>query len=139
VQRQRHRAASRKGFWEWISSENPDLVCLQEVRADEAQFLPLAEKLSGYQVFSNLGERPGYSGVAILSKFEPTEVNRSIAHEPTAGEGRVIELFFRKFAVASIYFPSGSAGEDRQAVKYSFTNAFAEVHRILSKAFFTEP
>jgi exodeoxyribonuclease-3 len=120
------RAASKKGFWEWISSENPEVICLQEVRATEEQFLPLAGKLSGYDVYHNLGQRPGYSGVAILSKLKPTQVSTSLEHGLTADEGRMIELSFGDFAVASIYFPSGSANESRQVVKYSFMEAFSE-------------
>ena len=118
------RAASKKGFWEWITSENPDVICLQEVRASTEQFLPLAAKLDGYEVHCNLGERPGYSGVAILSKIKPAQVSTSMEHEMTAGEGRIVELDFENFVVSSLYFPSGSAKEERQLVKYSFMDAF---------------
>jgi exodeoxyribonuclease-3 len=128
------RAATKKGFWEWISSENPDVICLQEVRATEAQFLPLAGKLEGYHAYHNLGLRPGYSGVAILSKVAPTQISTSIKHELTKDEGRIIELSFSGFSVASIYFPSGSANEARQEVKYSFMDSFINYVKFQDKA-----
>lgn len=123
------RAATKKGFWQWIEAENPDVICLQEVRASEDQFLPLAEKLPGYAVFCNLGERPGYSGVAILTKLPAINVETSFGHHLTEGEGRIVEVAFQDFRVASIYFPSGSASEARQVVKYSFMDKFADYVR----------
>jgi exodeoxyribonuclease III len=119
------RSATTKGLWEWLSTQDADIICLQEVRAQEHQ-LPDLEPLglNTYHAHWNPAERPGYSGVGILSKLEPNTVTRGFGSSEFDGEGRTIRADFDAFSVMSAYLPSGSSGEDRQAAKYRFLDAF---------------
>ena len=115
------RAAINKGFIDWLKSANPDVICLQEIKAMKEQLdLSLFEE-AGYKYnywFS--AQKKGYSGVLILSKKEPKHVEYGCGHELFDFEGRVIRADFQDLSVFSIYFPSGTTGDIRQDVKYEF-------------------
>jgi exodeoxyribonuclease III len=119
------RSATTKGVWAWLSAQDADIICLQEVRALEHQ-LPDLETfgLRGYHAHWNAAERPGYSGVGILSRLEPRAITRGFQSEEFDGEGRTIRADFGDWSVMSAYLPSGSSGEERQAAKYRFLNEF---------------
>ncbi len=127
------RSAAKKGFFEWMVSVDPDVVCVQETKAQEHQLEAELHYPEGYHAYFFDAEKKGYSGVAIYSKREPDRVIRGLGEgfEDMDAEGRYIQADFDtgagKLSVASLYLPSGSAKEERQQVKYSFMERFEEV------------
>ncbi|MEE2954098.1 MAG: exodeoxyribonuclease III [Bacteroidota bacterium] len=118
------RAALRKGFSEWVSKLNPDIICLQEIKANVEQFdIDIFTNL-GYHVYLCPAAKPGYSGVALLSKIKPTHVEYGCGFNEIDIEGRILRVDFPSFSVMSVYFPSGSSGELRQKFKYKFLDIF---------------
>ncbi len=112
------RAAERKGFFAWMESQNADVVCVQEIKAQEDQ---LDEKFypENMHTFYKPAERKGYSGTGIYCKQKPDQVIFS-PWEDFDFEGRFIQADFDNLSVISIYIPSGSAKEERQAYKMDF-------------------
>ena len=118
------RAAIRKGFLAWLAQENPDMVCLQEVKAlkDQTDVNDFVEL--GYHVYWMGATRKGYSGVAILTKYEPIHVEYGCDFEVYDREGRVIRVDFDAFSLMSVYMPSGTMGDVRQQFKMQWLNDF---------------
>ncbi len=127
------RAAAKKGFFEWMVSVDPDVVCVQETKAQEHQLEAELHYPKGYHAYFFDAEKKGYSGVAIYSKREPDRIIRGLGEgfEDMDAEGRYIQADFDaeggKLSVASLYLPSGSAKEERQQVKYSFMERYEKV------------
>lgn len=120
------RAALRKDWLTWLEAENPDVICLQEIKATPDQLpleLLLIEQL-GYEHYWFPAEKKGYSGTAIFSKISPKRVEYGCGHEDYDREGRMIRLDFDQLSVMSVYFPSGTSGDLRQAFKYRFLDDF---------------
>ena len=128
------RAAIKKGLVDWLEKAKPDIVCLQEIKAKPDQFeSKLFEKL-GYNVFINSADKPGYSGVAILSKETPIHIQYTTNIIEIDAEGRMLRVDYENFSVISIYFPSGSSGEIRQEFKMKFLNlVYNYINKIKSK------
>jgi exodeoxyribonuclease-3 len=120
------RAAARKGFFDWLPRQSADVFCLQEVRAQPEQITDPVYSPNRYHVFHEVADRKGYSGVALLSKQEPDDIIRGFGSAEFDAEGRYIEARFGKLSVVSVYMPSGSSSEDRQAAKYRFMEEFTE-------------
>ena len=122
------RSAATKGFFEWMVKQNVDVVCIQETKAQEHQLEADKHYPKDYHAYFCDAEKKGYSGVAIYSKTEPDKVTFGLGEgfEDMDAEGRYIQADFGKLSVASLYLPSGSAKEERQQVKYSFMERFAE-------------
>lgn len=113
------RSAARKSFFVWLQQEEPDVVCLQETRAQLEQLQP--DPLffpSGYHCTYVAADKKGYSGVAIYAKRPPLHVVTSIGCPHCDSEGRYVQYDYSNFSVVSLYLPSGTGGELRQAVKY---------------------
>ncbi len=117
------RAAERKGFSEWVKATQPDIICLQELKAKADQVPEEIHEL-GYFSRYHSAEKKGYSGVGILSKNEPISVTEGMGVDWVDEEGRVLMFEFPKFKVFSIYAPSGTTGDIRQDLKYEFLDAF---------------
>ncbi len=117
------RAAERKGFSEWVKSEKPDIICLQEIKATEDQ-VPEEINDLGYHTCWLSAEKKGYSGVAILSKIEPQHIQKGMGLDWVDNEGRILKFEYADFSVFSIYAPSGTTGSVRQDLKYEFLDAF---------------
>lgn len=119
------RAAMNKGLISYLQEENPDVICLQEIKAEKEQVDLTAFESLGYRHhFWYSAEKKGYSGVAILSKIEPTEVKVGCGHATFDQEGRCLAAKINGFYVMSVYFPSGTTGDVRQTVKYQFLDYF---------------
>lgn len=118
------RAAMKKGFVEWLTQTNPDVICLQEVKALEEQVDLSKFKNLGYHLFWNAANKKGYSGVAIFSKIPPQSVERDTGIEGLDGEGRIIRADFEDFSVISLYLPSGT-NINRLDFKLKFCDDFA--------------
>jgi exodeoxyribonuclease-3 len=118
------RAAIRKGFNQWLLQEDPDVICLQELKATPDQIDELFYLNEGYQAFWMPAQKKGYSGVAVFSKIEPQNVVYGCGIKKYDDEGRMIRLDYGDFSVMSVYFPSGSSGEHRQEVKMAWLDDF---------------
>ena len=103
------RAALKKGFIDWLKSANPDVICLQEIKAQEDQLdLSVFENAGYHYSYWFSAQKKGYSGVAILSKTEPTNVVFGTGIESMDFEGRNIRADFDGVSVMSLYLPSGT-------------------------------
>jgi len=118
------RSAISKGFITWLRSVNPDVICLQEIKAKPEQIEVALLEAEGYRHFWFPAQKKGYSGVAIFSKIEPKSVVHGAGHPPNDLEGRIIRVDFPGCSVMSIYVPSGSSGEERQAFKMEWLSWF---------------
>ncbi len=118
------RAAARKGFFDWMKRENPDVVCIQETKAQVHQLTDECFSPAGYECFYEDAVKKGYSGVAIYSRQQPEKVIRGFGSKEFDDEGRYIEARFGSLSIVSVYLPSGSSGEERQAAKFRFLDAF---------------
>jgi exodeoxyribonuclease III len=118
------RAAARKGFFEWLASQNADVVCLQETRAQQHQLSDPCFMPEGYHCYYQDAVRKGYSGVAVYSRHEPEAVVRGFGVPEFDDEGRYLELRLGRVSVVSVYLPSGSSGDLRQESKWRFLDAF---------------
>ena len=117
------RAVLNKGFDVWLDSAKVDIICLQEIKAKPEQFNQTIFNKLGYNCFIHSAEKPGYSGVAILSKVKPNYVEIGCGIEKVDLEGRVIRADFEDYSVISVYFPSGS-NPLRQSFKMEFLDLF---------------
>jgi exodeoxyribonuclease-3 len=121
------RSATSKGLEAWIEQVRPDCICVQEVKAQHADVAGKFESLAGLQGHFHFAEKKGYSGVAVYTRHEPSEVIVGFGSPEFDAEGRYVELRFdtpaRKHSIISAYFPSGSSGEDRQQAKFRFLDA----------------
>lgn len=113
------RSAINKGLASWIASTQPDVICLQEIKATEEQ-VPEEITSLGYSMHWHPAQKKGYSGVAILSKQEPLRVVKGMDVNWIDEEGRVIMAEFENLIVFSVYAPSGTTGDERQQMKYKF-------------------
>lgn len=118
------RSAVSKGFLEWLQSNKPDVVCLQEIKAQYEQIPILLFEELGYKSFWHSAEKKGYSGVAILSLQTPDNVDFGMGNKRYDSEGRVIRADFGSLSVMSVYHPSGTTGDVRQAFKMEWLNDF---------------
>ncbi len=112
------RSAASKGFFEWMLQQNADVICLQETKAQEHQLAPETYHPAGYHAYFHDAQKKGYSGVALYCKTEPDRVMMGLGWPDIDAEGRYIQADFGKLSVISLYMPSGSSGEGRQAVKF---------------------
>ena len=118
------RAAARKGFFDWLPTTGADVVCIQETKAQEHQLGDPVFRPAGYHCYYFDAEKKGYSGVAVYARREPDSVIRGLGFDEFDREGRYIEARFGKLSVASLYLPSGSSSEERQAAKFRFLDQF---------------
>ena len=126
------RAAIKKDLPQWISSSNADVLCFQEIKAKPEQFNEAIFNELGYTCFINSAEKPGYSGVAILTKINPTHIEYGCGIEKIDFEGRVIRVDFEDYSVMSVYFPSGS-NPLRQSFKIDFLALFHDYIKNVKK------
>lgn len=120
------RAAIKKGFIDWLKTDPADIICLQEVKAQENDIDIKAIEDCGYHSYWFCAEKKGYSGVAILSKTKPDNVTKGCGIGHSDLEGRVISADYSDITVISVYFPSGTSGEVRQAFKYMWLDEFLD-------------
>ena len=126
------RSASRKGLQAWLEKERPDCMCVQELKAQEADVAGQFEELAGLQGHFHFAEKKGYSGVGIYTRHEPSDVIIGFGSGEFDAEGRYVELRFDspgrkgapKLSLISCYFPSGSSSPERQEAKFRFLAEF---------------
>lgn len=118
------RSAARKGFFDWLTTQDADVVCIQETKAQVDQLGDECFRPAGYHCYYEDAVKKGYSGTAVYTKVKPEKVVRSFGHKEFDDEGRYLEVRLGNINVVSVYLPSGSSGDLRQAAKYRFLDAF---------------
>jgi len=111
------RAGSRKGFFQWLQTCAPDVVCLQEIKAQLHQLRDLCYFPPGYHSYFHAAQKPGYSGVAIYTREQPQAVQYGIGWPDFDAEGRFLRIDFADLSIVSLYLPSGSSKSERQDYK----------------------
>jgi len=118
------RSATRKGLFPWLEKQDADVICLQELKAQAPDMSREMLQPDGLYGYFHYAEKKGYSGVGIYSKRQPNAIIEGLGHADIDAEGRYIEAQFGNLSVVSLYLPSGSSGEERQAVKFSVMERF---------------
>jgi exodeoxyribonuclease-3 len=112
------RAAARKGFFEWLSEQRADFVCLQETRIQPFQRTDPRFFPEGYTNCYVDAEKPGYSGVALYCRRKPDRIREGLGWADFDSEGRWIQADYGRLSVVSLYLPSGTSSDVRQDFKY---------------------
>lgn len=120
------RAAMKKGFLDWLNASNPDVLCLQEIKAMPEQLDAEVLENLDYHHYWYPAQKKGYSGVSIWTKTEPKHIEYGCGIEKYDAEGRVIRVDFEDYSVMSVYMPSGSSGDLRQEFKMQWLADFQE-------------
>jgi exodeoxyribonuclease-3 len=118
------RSAAKKGFFEWMAQQNADIICVQEIKAQEADIANKIFQPDGYESYFHFAEKKGYSGVGIYTRHKPDKVIKGLGFASADQEGRYIEADFGNLAIVSLYLPSGSSGQHRQAIKFEFLDHY---------------
>lgn len=118
------RSAANKGFFAWLAEQDADIVCLQELKAQAGDMTQQMLAPAGYHGYFHYAEKKGYSGVGIYCREKPQQATAGLGIAEFDAEGRYLCADFAGFSVVSLYLPSGSSGEERQAVKFKFMAAF---------------
>lgn len=118
------RSAVNKGFLSWMQTQQADVICMQELKAQAADMTPEMLAPQGYFGYFHYAEKKGYSGVGIYTKTKPDAVIEGLGMADIDSEGRYLELQFGNLSVVSLYLPSGSSGEERQTFKFSVMQRF---------------
>jgi len=127
------RAAVKNGLVDWIKTQSPDILCLQEIKADEAQFpAELLELKDTYQFLINPAQKKGYSGVAILTKKFTKNFSFGLDIDKFDVEGRLIIAEYEKFILYNGYYPNGQRDHARVEYKLEFSQAVLE-HALRNK------
>jgi exodeoxyribonuclease-3 len=118
------RSATTKGVEAWLAQEKPDCIGVQEVKAQGPDVVGKFDELAGLKGYFHFAQKKGYSGVALYTRHEPSDVVAGFDGGEFDAEGRYVELRFdtpsRKLSIISCYFPSGSSGPERQEAKFRF-------------------
>lgn len=125
------RAVIKKGFIDWLNSEDPDILCIQETKAQKEQVSLL---LPEYKQYWNSAEKKGYSGTAVFSKIKPVAVQYDMDIEEHDKEGRVITLEFEDFFLVNVYTPNAQRGLTRLEYRQRWDRDFRKYIKGLDKA-----
>ncbi|MBN2631968.1 MAG: exodeoxyribonuclease III [Bacteroidales bacterium] len=127
------RAIAKKSFFSDLELLAPDIICLQETKAQDQQVAETLQQLKGYQLFTNSAVRPGYSGTAVLTNKEPLNVTKGIGIEEHDTEGRVLCLDYGRFYLVNVYVPNSGAELLRLAYRQKWDLAFFSYLKNLEK------
>ncbi len=111
------RSVYQKGLLDWLKKEEPDILCLQEIKIQVKQLPPELSKLNGYHSYFHSASRPGYAGTATYTKEKPLSVKEEIGLERFDKEGRAIELKYPDFTLINLYLPHGGRKKENLAYK----------------------
>src|ERR1700687_368255 len=118
------RSAARKGFTAWMRRQKADIMCLQEIKAQEEDLPKTLLAPRGLHAFFQAAEKRGYSGVALYARYAPDRITLGLGIREIDAQGRFLQADFGPLSVISLYMPSGSGGEQAQARKFSFMERF---------------
>lgn len=122
-----------KGLIDWMKAAQPDILCVQEIKANPEQVGVFEFEELGYHHYWYPAQKKGYSGVAIFSKIKPDKVEYGCGIEAYDAEGRFIRADYGDLSVISVYHPSGSSGEERQDFKMQWLGDFQNYIKKLEK------
>ena len=128
------RSAAKKGVYAWLASQDADVICLQELKAQVPDLSLEMLNPPGLHGYFHYAEKKGYSGVGLYSKQQPEQIIEGLGIADIDAEGRYIEAVFGNLSVVSLYLPSGSSGEERQAAKFAFMERFLPRLEALAKS-----
>ncbi|MXS85078.1 exodeoxyribonuclease III [Nitrosomonas sp. HPC101] len=118
------RSATSKGVFDWLAQQEADVICVQELKAQQNDINGVMRSPNGYSGYFHCAEKRGYSGVGIYTRHTPDQIIEGIGIPEIDAEGRFLRADFGNLTVISIYLPSGSSGEHRQAAKFFFMARF---------------
>lgn len=119
------RSATQKGFLDYLQTSSADVVCVQELKAQQADLTTAMQNPDGYHGVFHYAEKKGYSGIGIYSKEKPKQIQIGLGIPEFDAEGRYLRAdFSNNLSVISLYLPSGSSSDERQQVKFAFLDAF---------------
>jgi len=127
------RAIAKKNFFYDIEILGADIMCLQEIKAQEHQVTETLNPLNGYHIYSNSAKKPGYSGTAVISKSEPLNVTKGINIEEHDNEGRVQCLEFDKFFLVNVYVPNSGSELKRLGYRQDWDKSFFDYLKDLER------
>lgn len=127
------RAIAKKNFFSDLKQLDPDILCLQETKANPQQVAETLDSLKGYKVFANSAEKAGYSGTAIISKTDPVNVSKGIDILEHDGEGRVICFETKEFFLVNVYVPNSGSELKRLGYRQEWDLAFFNYLKNLEK------
>lgn len=126
------RAIAKKGFVDWLNTEKPDVLCLQETKAHPEQLSEALLKPKGYHAYWSSAERKGYSGTVTYTKKKPVSV-QDLGIKKFDSEGRTVMTEFDDFVLFNIYFPNGQKDEERLQYKLDFYDSYLKLAESLRK------
>ena len=118
------RSAWNKGVLPWMAAQKADIVCLQELKAQEADLSEDMKALDGLHAYYHVAEKKGYSGVGLWCRREPDDVKIGLGNTEFDAEGRYLQADFGRLSVISLYLPSGSSSPEQQEAKFRFMDFF---------------
>lgn len=118
------RSAARRGFFQWVTRQRADVVCVQEVKALAADLTPEMWQPGRFSGFFHFAQKKGYSGVGLYCRRKPDRIVEGIGIPDIDGEGRYLQADWGRLSIVSVYLPSGSSGPHRQAMKFRFMDEF---------------
>lgn len=118
------RSASSKGFFGWLAKQDADFICVQELKAQVGDLTAEMLNPSNYYGYFHFAEKKGYSGVGVYARQQPLQIIEGLGVTEIDVEARYLELMYDRLSIISLYLPSGSSGEHRQAAKYVFMERF---------------
>lgn len=118
------RAVVKKDFFKSVEQLKPDIMCLQETKAQDEQVEEALKGLDGYNIYSNSAEKKGYSGTAVLAASEPLDVTKGIANDAHDKEGRVLTLEYDGFFLVNVYVPNSGSDLKRLAYRQEWDSDF---------------
>jgi exodeoxyribonuclease-3 len=128
------RAAIKKDFRQSFEQMEPDILCLQETKAQDDQVLEALAEIENYHLYSNSAVKKGYSGTAIFTRIRPLSVQCDMGHEEHDQEGRVIAAWFEHFILVTVYTPnSGQQGLKRLEYRQRWDREFLRYIRLLEQ------
>jgi len=125
------RAAAKKGFFEWLAAQSADVVCVQELKAQLPDLSGDMLSPGSYHSYFHFARQKGYSGVGIYCRSKPDNIIEGVGIAEIDAEGRFIQTDFGNLSIISLYLPSGSSGEHRQAAKFFFMEKFFPILKTL--------
>jgi exodeoxyribonuclease-3 len=127
------RAIAKKSFFSDLELLSPDILCMQETKASEIHIIETLGHLNGYHIFSNSADKPGYSGLAVLSKIKPVNITKGINILEHDTEGRVLCLEYETFFLVNVYVPNSGSELKRLGYRQTWDIAFFDYLKCLEK------
>lgn len=127
------RSAAGKGLFDWLPRQEADVICVQELKAQQGDINGVMRVPDGYSGYFHCAEKKGYSGVGLYTRHSPDQIIEGTGIPEIDVEGRFLRVDFGNLTVISIYLPSGSSGEHRQAAKFFFMEHFLPLLQSLAE------